>query len=194
MKSGNKTKDVVRQFLAGGIARSVENAKAFDCLYSSHCYIVCIGLMRQELDTLLRLAFLWRPETDSEIAIELMRRTVTTGKKWSYQDNGKTILLTDKKMLEFAHFLGGWEKIAYAFGCKAIHLSDLHGYQISDPFEKADLETKSEIIKYLSIYHGYGENDLIFEGLVEYLPQVMEKISANVNFYYEELNERYLNS
>lgn len=77
----NKTasRQIAESFLAGAKARSLENRKSFGLLYDQGCHGVCIGLMRQELDTLLRLSFLWRPETAADVAVSLMEKTVTKG-------------------------------------------------------------------------------------------------------------------
>jgi len=60
-------KRITQNFVSVVRARSIENNDAFELLYKSKFYTVCIGLLRLELDTLLRLCFLWRPETASEV-------------------------------------------------------------------------------------------------------------------------------
>ena len=96
-------------------------------------------------------------------------------------------------MLRFASFLGGWENLVYRFGCKAIHLSDLHAYQTHDPLASASAVTKEEVIGYLKSYHAYGKQTICMDDLNAYLPKVMEKLTGNVAFYIEELEERYAN-
>ncbi|RYG56189.1 MAG: hypothetical protein EON56_04530 [Alphaproteobacteria bacterium] len=192
----NKTasRHIAGSFLAGAKARSLENRKSFGLLYDQGCHGVCIGLMRQELDTLLRLSFLWRPETAADVAVSLMEKTVTKGSRWSFKENGKKVMLSDKSMVAFAHFLGGWERVAYEFGCKAIHLSDLHAYLVGDPMKNLSQHDRQEIAHYLSSYHGYDGKDLTMDDMVSYLPKVMEKISSNVESYLEELEERYVHA
>lgn len=188
----NDSRHVASYFLAGAKTRSLENSKSFGLLYDQCCYVVCIGLMRQELDTLLRLSFLWRPETPKDVAVSLMEKTVTSGAKWSYQENGKKVILNDKTIVGLATFLGGWEQVAYDFGCKAIHLSDRHAYQISDPVKNLSLNDRQEIHQYLQSYHSYVGENLTMDDIVVHLPKVMEKISENVEFYLEQLEERYV--
>lgn len=184
---------IVRSFLSGGRSRSSENTKAFALLYDSQLYLICTGLIRQELDTLLRLSYLWHEKTPPEIAISLMKKTVQGGKKWSYQnEKGKNVILRDKDLVEFAHPLYSWEKVVYDFGCKAIHLSDLHMYQNCDPLVSIDQETKKLIIQYLKEYHFYNKTDVSISDIFSHLPLVMSKISSNVEFYFEELENRYL--
>lgn len=183
--------EVARSFLSLVKARSSENNESFNLLYDHGKYSVCIGLLRQELDTLLRLYYLWRSETTDNEAGELMKASIQ-GKKWKYlNEKGKLVKLTDSNMLQFALFLGGWEKVVYDFGCKAIHLSDLHAYQTRDPFELVNVETKNKVIAYLKSCHGYDKQSISMDSLYEYLPKVMEKLSENVAFYIEELEDRY---
>lgn len=171
--------------------RSIENIESFQLLYRNEKYSVCIGLLRQELDSLLRLCYLWRPETASNDATSLMQDSIQ-GRKWLYRNHvGKRISLRDADMLEFASFLGGWEKLVYMFGCKAIHLSDLHAYRDHDPFLSISMETRDQVIGYLKSYHGYCKPTISMTDLYEYLPSVMKKLTDNVEFYIEELEERY---
>jgi hypothetical protein len=71
-------------------------------------------------------AFLWLPEMDKELAVSLMGKAIKTGEKWSCQESGKKKVIGDKDLVDFAHFLDGWERVVYNFCCKAIHLPDLH--------------------------------------------------------------------
>ena len=98
--------------------------------------------------------------------------------------------LTDREMLNLADHLGGWEQIIYSFGCKLIHLSDYHMYLTRDPFDLISESEKNQIIGYLSSYHQYPDSDIDFEKLKGYLPNIMEKLSGNVEFYIEELPEK----
>lgn len=84
-------------------------------------------------------------------------------------------MLSDRSMVAFAHFVGGWERVAYEFGCKAIHLSDLHAYQAGDPMKNLSEHDRQEIAQYLSSYHHYDGKDLTMDDMVSYLPHVMEK-------------------
>lgn len=186
--------DIAQRFLSQVKDRSAENVASFHLLHENGNYSVCIGLLRQELDSLLRLCYLWRPETTADDAVELMQDSVQ-GKKWAYRnEKGKTVVLRDADMLSFAAFLGGWEQVVYAFGCKAIHLSDLHAYKNHDPLASASAEVRDEVIGYLKSYHGYHKQTISMADLYYFLPNVMQKLADNVEFYLEELGERYVDS
>lgn len=103
-------------------------------------------------------------------------------------------MLRDADMLCLASFLGGWEKVVYAFGCKAIHLSDLHAYKSNDPILSVSTEERDEVIGYLKSYHGYHKQTISMADLYDFLPKVMQKLADNVEFYLEELGERYSHS
>lgn len=170
--------------------RSIENKRAFRLLFESNLYGVAIGILRQELDSLIRLSYLWLPETSVEVAQSLVEKSVS-GDMWKVVNhNGKEVKLTDRDMLNLASHLGGWEQTIYMFGCKLIHLSDYHLYLAKDPFETIAQSEKEEIIGYLSAYHNYPKTDICFDDLVDYLPKVMDKLSDNVEFYIEELPDK----
>jgi hypothetical protein len=174
-------------FLSQAKARSDENQSAFELLMDQKLYGVAIGLLRQELDTLVRLSYLYLPETPLQTAMSLMQMSVD-GKQWTkVNHNGKEVKITDRNMLDLSGHLGGWENVIYKFGCKLIHLSDYHLYMTRDPFDSVGVEEKQEIIGYLSFYHKYPDQTITFEALIEYLPKVMEKLNRNVNFYIEEI-------
>ncbi len=183
--------DIVDEFLAQAKTRSSENSEAFALLFERKFYGVAIGLLRQELDTLIRLSYLWLPETPLDIGLALIEKSVN-GEKWKkINHKNKEMILTDKDMLELANHLGGWEKVIYSIGCKLIHLSDYHLYYKNDPFNKITLESKNEIISYLKNYHKYSENNINFELLLEYLPLVMKKLVDNIDCFIELLRAKY---
>ncbi|WP_444931386.1 hypothetical protein ACJJIF_06300 [Microbulbifer sp. SSSA002] len=171
-------------------SRSVENREAFKILLDSKLYGVAIGLLRQELDSLIRISYLWQPETPVAVSQSLIEKSVR-GKMWKVVNhNGKEVKVTDRDMLNLASHLGGWEQTIYSFGCKLIHLSDYHLYLDKDPFDTLSNAEKEEIIGYLSAYHDYSKSNIRFNDLVEYLPKIMVKLTDNVEFYIEELPEK----
>lgn len=46
--------------------------------------------------------------------------------------------------------------------------------------------------KFADIYHGYDRRKLTIDILIAYFPKVMAKIKSNVDFYLEEMEERYV--
>ncbi|MEQ1546777.1 hypothetical protein [Methyloglobulus sp.] len=183
--------NAAKQFLSQAKARSVENSDSFKILHEQKKYAVCIGLLRQELDTLIRVSYLWHEDTTPNRARKLMELSAN-GKEWGEINlKGKFIRITDRKMVDLASHLGGWEQLIYNYGCKLIHLSNFHLHQAFDPVATLDKAEKDNIIKYLSTYHSYSKSDLIFSDVTEYLPLVMEKLTNNVDFYIKELKDRY---
>lgn len=171
-------------------SRSAENIKAFKILLDSKLYGVALGLLRQELDSLIRISYLWHPETPVSVAQSLIEKSVR-GEMWKVVNhNGKKVKVTDRDMLNLANHLGGWEQVIYSFGCKLIHLSDYHLYLDKDPFYTLSNAEKEDIIGYLSAYHGYYKSSIIFNDLIEYLPKIMGKLTDNIEFYIEELPDK----
>lgn len=178
-------------FVSQARARSSENAAAFSCLYERGLYGVCIGLLRQELDTLLRASYLWHEDTDPEEARRLFRMSAD-GEQWTtLSPKGRPIRLTDKEMLDVASHLGGWEQLVYVVGCRLIHLSSSHLYRVNDPMAALEAHDRAKITSYLREFHGASSPELSFEDVVRLLPSVMQKLVSNVNFYLGELKERY---
>ncbi len=132
-------------FLSQAKQRSNENEKSFKLLVDNECYGVAIGLLRQELDTLIRLCYLWSPETTNDVANSLIEKSVN-GEQWRVVNhNGKSVKVFERDMLDLSSSLGGWENVIYSFGCKLIHLTDYHLYKTEDPFTKIEEIDKKEI-------------------------------------------------
>jgi len=184
--------NAVVQFLSQARSRSKENSDSLELLHQHGKYGVCIGLLRQELDTLIRLSYLWHEDTSEEEAIRLMQQSVA-GTLWSkLTPNGKTIRITDREMVNLASHLGGWELAIYEFGSKLIHLSDFHLYDSIDPVAGLTAEAREMLGGYMAFHHGWRGTDLTFKDLIDNLPKIMKKLTDNVEFYIEELEERYV--
>jgi hypothetical protein len=178
-------------FLSLVNARSKETFAAFTLLYSGKLHGVCIGLLRQELDTLIRLCYLWQSSTSDEEAWRLMSLSID-GQEWKIVGpKGKLERLGDKRMVNLASHLGGWEQLIYDFGCKLIHLSNAHLYETTDPIALMPEQEQEALVGYLRSYHGYSGKAASIKEVIYYLPKVTEKLSGNVNFYVEELEERF---
>ena len=166
--------------------RSKENWDAFNLLLQNGNYGVAIGLLRQEVDSLVRVAYLNSLNTNSNEQERLVHEFLK-GERWHrISDNGKKQWITDKEMVDLE---GGWVRIVYNFGCKLIHLSDYHSYNRSDPFQKINRVEKDEIIDYLNFYHQYPFSDIRMDQFVPYLPKVMKKIIDNAGYYVRGIEE-----
>lgn len=164
--------------------RSEENKNAFKILYQSNLYGQTISVLRQEIDTLVRILFLLNQPVS--VRTELINQTFE-GKKWKI---GKT-QITDKVMVELADELNGWTRNVYKFGCGFIHLSNFHDYQNENIFDKLEEIDKKNIISYLNTYHGFGfEGELNTKSIIPYLPKIFDKIRGNLECYIEYLEKK----
>ena len=143
-----------------------------------------IGVLRQELDSLVRVIYLLRLDDASERA-RLVRAAVD-GKRWTKR-NGRG-LVTDRSMVEVAQQLNGWTRSVYEFGCAFIHLSSYHDYMSRDPLDGLDDTERQQILRHMRYYHGGPVSDSpSFQELACYLPDVFRKIQDNLEGYLESL-------
>lgn len=169
--------------------RSEENKKSFDLLFRNRLYGNCISILRQELDSMVRVIYL-NHETDSKKREAFIRQTLN-GEKWSFiNHNGKKQTITDKDMVDLADTLNGWTQNVYKFGCAFIHLSNFHEYQTEDPFQSLDDADKDRIIFQLHQYHGANlTRASSLNELIHFLPNVMDKISSNYEYDIKSLEQ-----
>ena len=83
-------------------------------------------------------------------------------------------------MIEIAEEIKGWPRLVYDFGNRFIHLSGFHLYKLEEPISKIEGRELELIIRYLEEkhdFHNYGK--LTFQHLLDYLPDVMQKIIEN---------------
>lgn len=150
-------------------------------LHHQRIFGPCISLLRQELDSLIRVCYLNRIE-DASLKKSLIEDTIN-GIEWT--KNGKRI--TDRKMVNIASEYNHWAPEVYDFGNCFTHLTNFHDYQNIDPLDDLDPYKKRIIIGYLSHYHGYSGNDLNFERIIFFLPMVADKVSNNLISYLKDL-------
>ena len=168
-------------------ARSEENKQSAKLLLENKLYSVAIGILRQEIDSLLRISLLYNEsKAHSPARARKMIRDLVNGEQWTRSSKkGKAVRITDREMLNAYRNAMGWEKLVYDFGCQLIHLSNLHDYRHADPVVSLPKNTKSEIILYLTQCHEYEETELNLDSLVQYLPKVIDKICDNTNYFVE---------
>jgi hypothetical protein len=150
-------------------------------------YGTAIGLLRQEIDTFVRLVYL--DALDDPEAWRLIEDLVK-GKKWRRIKGGHRQRITDREMVKLAQTRYFWVEKAYQFACKLIHLSDFHDYQSVDPFTTIPTSDKRTIMNFLRGYHGYRDNDIDLPRFIELLPKVMVKIRGKVEEYCDALERR----
>ncbi|OFY51335.1 MAG: hypothetical protein A2W85_03675 [Bacteroidetes bacterium GWF2_41_31] len=162
--------------------RSLENKHAIDLLSRTGLTGQVMAVLRQELDSMVRVIFLLSQTIDERN--HLISLTLS-GQKWRLRSNAQ---VTDKQMVELADTLNGWTKSVYKFGCAFIHLSTFHDYAFNDPFENLGLDEINSIKTHLNYYHGFPMTDgLTMSSISFYLPRVFDKIESNLESYIQSL-------
>lgn len=177
MHSLNKFCFIVRQ-------RSQENTLAVQVLANNGLSGQVVSVLRQELDSMVRVIFLLNKSTEERI--HLINLTLA-GLRWRLLNNS---IVTDKQMVELADNLNGWTNSVYKFGCAFIHLSSYHNYIVSNPFETLDIDEINAIKTHLHNYHSFPLSaNLTMQSIAPYLPKVFDKITSNLSCYIHQLEE-----
>ena len=165
-------------------ARSDDNKRAFSLVYRECIWSQVIAILRQELDSMIRVIYLLSI-TDMLYRNDLIAASVE-GRKWTAKGTKKRI--TDREMVELANKLNGWTESVYRFGCGFIHLSSFHDYQDRDPLDMISSDEKNAILQHMRNYHG-GPHELNpkMKDLYPYQPMVLDKIASNLECYVEKL-------
>ena len=162
-------------------ARTEENRQAVNVLLEAELYSVAFGTLRQEMDSLIRVAYLNQISRDkSPASARKLVRDFVEGDRWTRTTKkGTQTNITEREMLNAYQAAIGWEKLVYDFGCHLIHLSRFHDYQDVDPVSILPEDSKQEITAYLKQYHAFNGHDLTFNILIQYLPKVADKVCDN---------------
>ena len=163
--------------------RSQENRKAISLLHGAALLGQAVGILRQELDSMVRVIYLLSV-TDRVRRAQLIS-AAANGRKWKGAKSGR---VTDREMVDLAQKLHGWTGSVYRFGCAFIHLSSYHDYKSRDPIEGLDAQERTDLLHHMRYYHGGPPNDdFTFSDLAPFLPVVFEKIASNLECYVGEL-------
>lgn len=163
-------------------SRSAEHRQAIEAV--AHLPGQMIAILRQELDSLVRVIFLLAQD-DAAYRQELIEASVR-GAKW--KNRGTKGAVTDKDMVALANELHSWTKSVYAFGCGFIHLSNLHDYNHRDPLAEVSEDERNAILAHLRKYHGGPRQEHpTFDDIVPLLPAVFNKIADNLGSYVDSL-------
>lgn len=162
--------------------RSRDNTLSIQTLHRQGLYGQSIAILRQELDSLIRVCYLLTiPDLNER---KRLINDTLDGKKW--KANGQNV--TDRKMVTIATQYNHWAPEVYDFGNSFTHLTNYHDYKTTDPLSKLTLDEKNTIRKYLNSYHSFGTiREVTFESVVPYIPQVAQKVSGNLNCYLDDL-------
>jgi len=173
----------LRSFIRQVRARSRENREAMRLVFGEGLNSVAIGILRQELDSMVRVIYLLDPRNRSQRA--RLIRQVVSGDKWGVHD---------KTMVEFTvsfeeHY---WPQRLYNFACGFIHLSSYHDYQDRDPFRTLPEEDRQAITEYLREYHPQEDGitaDSEFRDIIPYVPKVLGKIAVRLEKLLDALED-----
>lgn len=166
--------------------RSKEHSYAINILLQQQLYGQVISILRQELDSMVRVMFLLSI-SDLTLREHFISQTLE-GIKWSYPNTKK--IVTDKQMVDLANEFYGWSFFVYKLGCAFIHLSAMVYYKNSNPFLLLSVSERNDIKKFLHQYHGFPlELELNLGNIVPYLDKVFNKVSSNLAYYVENLRQ-----
>jgi len=180
MKSMSEIETFCRQVRA----RSAEHRQAMLVLRGLPGQM--IPVLRQELDSLVRVVFLLA-QRDRSYRHRLIDDSVS-GRRWCRRDSKQPV--TDREMVDLTDTLHGWTKSVYAFGCAFIHLSNLHDHQARDPLDQITEAERKAILDHMRSYHGgpHGASPG-FADVVPYLPMVFTKIADNLECYVKKVEQ-----
>jgi hypothetical protein len=175
VKSGRP--DALRVFARQVRARSAEHAAALRLLGPAGLHSVAVGLLRQELDSMVRVMYLLALR-DRRHRMKLIEDSVN-GRQWRGADGRR---ITDRQMVNLANTLTGWAESVYKFGCAFIHLSNFHDRLARDPFKALPTSERRHIISHIGNYHGRVVAET--PGLI---PRVFAKVTDNLRCYLDTL-------
>jgi len=160
--------------------RSTDNKNAINQLYQSSNITNVVSVLRQELDSLIRVIYILSIR-DLKYRNELINLSLRNERWRKLNDKG---FITDRDMVDLGNQLNGWTEYVYKFGCAFIHLSPFHDYRESDPMTGLSEKEREDIVRYLRNYH-YGpvNDEPSFNEIIHFLPKVFNKISSNLECY-----------
>jgi len=168
-------------------ARSSELQEAMQLLAERGLASVTVGILRQELDSMVRVMFLLA-QRNRVLRTQLIEDSVR-GHRWRVPTaTGKATFVTDTQLVELGDSFTGWARNVYRFGCSYIHLSNLHDHQARDPFQALSLDERDAISGQLNQYHGARlSTESNFAEVAQWVPSVLGKISTNLELYLKQL-------
>ena len=175
-------------FLRQVRSRSLEHRQAMSVLESLGLSAVMVSLLRQELDSMVRVIYLLNQSLEQR---EDLIDASVCGKRWKKTTTkGRTTYITDSDMVAIATGLQGWTQSVYKFGCAFIHLSNLHDYSDRDPLAELPENERADIIQHCRTYHRGPETDEpSFADFAVYIPRILDKISRNLECYLSYLEK-----
>lgn len=167
--------------------RSAEHNSAGQLLFANGLYGQVVAILRQELDSMVRVMFLLNQTLP--IRRHFIGQTLQNI-KWTLPNSRTQV--TDRSMVDLSNSLYGWANSVYKLGCAFIHLSPMADYKNVNPFQQLSGMELADIKLHLHHYHGFPLTaDLNMDTVNPYLLKVLDKVSSNLEFYIEGLaNDR----
>lgn len=177
----------VHEFCSAVRARSAEHAEAVRLLGRNRATAgVVVGILRQELDSMVRAIFLLSREVQERARLLEQH---ANGERWTTATERGTLRpVTDADMVALAKALHGWTRSVYQFGCAFIHLSRFHSRRVTDPLSLLEAMERRDVLHHLNYYHGCPDgDDVTFDDIAPYLSMVFDKIASNLDCYLQDL-------
>lgn len=167
-------------------ARSEEHREALRLLVPAGLASVVVGLLRQEVDSLVRVLFLLHVGHDER---DRLLEAFVAGRRWTvHTSNEKERSVTDREMVNAVDHLHGWAGSVYRFGCAFIHLSEFHDHGVLDPVNRLAPSERENLLRHLRAYHNGPAGDRpTVSDILPMLPAVLAKISTNLESHLKDL-------
>ncbi|NYE17967.1 hypothetical protein [Actinomadura citrea] len=162
--------------------RSDEHRQAMAVAVERDWRSIAVGILRQELDSLIRVHYLL-DQSDADRS-RIIAESVS-GMRWP---------AWDRQMVRAVESQYGWASVVYDFGCSFIHLTRAHDYLVRDPFQALSLDDREIIADFLNRYHRDAplepvSTDSAFDDIYPYLSEVLKKISTNLELALQRLQQ-----
>jgi len=166
--------------------RLEENMKSFKLLFEIKHYGNCISIMCQELDQIIRLLFLLN-SIPSERK-QFMESSINSQKWYRLNSDNKKEHISDEMLLKFTETLREWDKSIYEFGFSFKSLSNNFNYGSKNPIKSMSEQDREKLHSYITEYHNRDfPDDFTLDDLIPVLPDIIERISTNLQSYMERL-------
>lgn len=165
------------------LSRSSDHKRAMQFLAAANIPSQMMAVLRQELDSMVRVIYLLSQEPASRT---ILIEASVNGQQW-LQPRGRGCV-TGREMVELAQQLQDWTRSVYTFGCAFIHFSNLHDYNDRAPISLLPAKEREAILHHCRYYHGSPKGSAFID-LLPYLPSILKKVSGNLKCYLAKLHD-----
>lgn len=168
--------------------RSSGNNLPLSSLLEQKLYAQAIAILRQDIDSLLRVSYLLTIGDRAERSA--LMEAVIRGEEWK---TGKKIIM-DTDLATVVFHYNKWISEVFDFGNLFKNISDHHDFTTADPLAGLSSIQKTTMRYYLSTYHQFPyDMRMNFTNVFTYLPKVASKVSSNLkrNLFDLEHNKQH---